>query len=105
MLVSLLFSAVNGGDTGIEPNARGPIQLLRHFNGESRRQLGRVFVAEEKKYEMWRRSGRLYSQRPRPFWRAMAGCMAIGSLNAAAEPLVRFYSTAQTNGCAVPLRD
>ncbi len=30
-------------------------------------------------------SGRLYSQRPRPFWRAMAGCIAIGSLNATAH--------------------
>ncbi len=34
--------------------ARGPIRLLRRFNGESRRQRGRVFVAEEKKSEMRR---------------------------------------------------
>ncbi len=32
----------------------------------------------------------LYSQRPRPFRRAMAGCMAIDSFTAAAEPLVSF---------------
>ncbi len=51
------------------------------------------------------RSGRLYSQRPRPFWRALAGCIAIGLLIAAAEPLVQFYSTARTNGRAVSLRD
>ncbi len=37
-------------------------------------------------------------------WRAMAGCTAIGSLNATADPLVNFYSTARTNGQEVTLR-
>ncbi len=32
-------------------------------------------------------------------------CIAIGSLNAAAETLVHLYSIAWTNGCAVTLRD
>ncbi len=41
-----------------------------------------------KKSEMQWRS-RLYSQTPRPFWWAMAGCIAIGS-HAIAKPLVRF---------------
>ncbi len=58
-----------------------------------------------KKSEMRRRSGRLYSQMLRPFWRALAGYIAIGLLIAAAVPLVRFFSTARTNGRAVSLRD
>ncbi len=41
-----------------------------------------------KKSEMRRQS--LYSQRPHPFWQVMAGCIVIGSLNAAAEPLISF---------------
>ncbi len=51
-----------------------------------------------KKSEMRWQSSRLYSQRAPPFWRAMAGCLAIRPLNATTEPLVRFYSTARTNG-------
>ncbi len=39
---------------------------------------------------MCRQSGRLYSQTPLPFWRAMAGCIAICS-RAIAKPLVRFF--------------
>ncbi len=40
---------------------------------------------------------------PTPFWCAMAGCIAIGSLNAAVEPLVRFYyPCTKTKECAVP---
>ncbi len=46
-------------------------------------------VASSKKSELRLRSGRLYSQTPHPFWRAMAGCIAIGS-RAVAEPLVSF---------------
>ncbi len=46
-------------------------------------------VASSKKSELRLRSSRLYSQTPRPFWRAMAGCIAIGS-RAVAEPLVSF---------------
>ncbi len=38
---------------------------------------------------MRQRSGRLYSQMLLPFWRPMAGYIAIG-LHAAAEPLVDF---------------
>ncbi len=38
-----------------------------------------------------------------PFWRSMAGCIAICSLNA--KPFVHFYSTTRTNGRAVTLRD
>ncbi len=37
-------------------------------------QRGRISVAEEKKSELRWRSGRLHSQTPRPFWRAMVGC-------------------------------
>ncbi len=58
----------------------------------------------EFKSEMRRQSGRLYSQMPRPFWRALAGYIAIGLLIAAAVPLVSFFSTARTNGRAVSLR-
>ncbi len=57
-----------------------------------------------KKSEMRRQSGRLYSQTPLPFWQAMTGCIAICS-RAVAEPLVRFFSPAQTNRRAVSLRD
>ncbi len=39
--------------------------------------------------EMRQRIGRLYSQMLLPFWRPMAGYIAIG-LHAAAEPLVDF---------------
>ncbi len=53
---------------------------------------------------MRRRRGRLYSQTPLPFWPAMAGRIAIGS-RAAAEPLVRFFGPARTNGHAVSLPD
>ncbi len=42
-----------------------------------------------KKSEMLRRRSYLYSQTPHPFWRAMAGCIAIG-LCATTEPLVCF---------------
>ncbi len=48
---------------------------------------------------LWQ-SGRLNSQTPHPFWRdlvSIAEHTSIGSFNTAAEPLVRFYSTAQTN--------
>ncbi len=76
----------------------------RRISASAKSQRGRVFVGEEKKSEMRQQSG-LYSQRPGPFWRAMAGCIAVCSLNAAAKPLVRFYSTAQTNERAVTLRD
>ncbi len=44
------------------------------------------------KLENWKKSGLLNSLRPRPFWWAMAGRIAIGSLNDAAEPLVRFIA-------------
>ncbi len=49
------------------------------------------------------RSGRLYIQTPSPFWRAIAGCIAIGSGPRRAIGLL--FSTAQTNGHAVTLRD
>ncbi len=71
-------------------------EVLIHFNGGSRQILAsaksqrrRIFVAEEKKSEMRRRSDRLYRQTPLPFWQAMAGYIAIGS-RTAAEPLVCF---------------
>ncbi len=51
-----------------------------------------------KKSEMRWRSGHLYSQMPCSFWRPLAGYIDIGLLIAAAVPLVRFYSTARTNG-------
>ncbi len=38
---------------------------------------------------LWR-NDRLYSQIPRPFWRDLAGIVAIGSCSSAADPLVRF---------------
>ncbi len=38
---------------------------------------------------LWR-NDRLYSQMPRPFWRDLAGIIAIGSCSSAADPLVRF---------------
>ncbi len=59
----------------------------RQISASAKSQRGRVFVAEEKKSEMWWRSGHLYGQTPPPIWRAMEGCIAIG-LRAAAEPLV-----------------
>ncbi len=64
-------------------------KLQRRISASEQSQRRRVFVAEEKKSEMRRWSGRLYSQTPLLFWRAMAGCIAIGS-RSAAEPLVRF---------------
>ncbi len=107
-----LFYIVTGWRQGIDRvckliASRGSIQLLRRFSGESRHQR-RVNVKGSsllKRRNLRCGDGRLYSQRPRPFWQAMAGCIAVGSFNAAAEPLVRFYSTAQTNGRAVTLRD
>ncbi len=42
---------------------------------------------------------------PRPFRRDLAGIVAIGSCSSAADPLVRFSTTAQTNSRAVSLRD
>ncbi len=59
----------------------------RQISASAKSQRGRVFVAEEKKSEMRRQSGHLYSQTPHLFWRAMEGCIAIG-LCAAAESLV-----------------
>ncbi len=53
---------------------------------------------------LWR-NDRLYSQIPRPFWRDLAGIVAIGSCSSAADPLVRFFTTARTNSRAVSLRD
>ncbi len=53
---------------------------------------------------LWR-NDRLYSQIPRPFWRDLAGIVAIGSCSSAADPLVCFFTTARTNSCAVSLRD
>ncbi len=52
--------------------SRGPIQLLRRFNGKSRHQwrVSEGGSSTLKRREMRRRSGRLYSLRPRPFWRA-----------------------------------
>ncbi len=99
-----------------------PIPCLRHSTTQYYRNLGSLRYGNEycapgramscshqllpsKKSEMRRRSGRLYSQRPRPFWQTMVGYIAIGSLNAAVEPLVRFYSTARTNRRAVTLCD
>ncbi len=38
---------------------------------------------------LWR-NDRLYSQIPCPFWRDLAGIVAIGSCSSAADPLVRF---------------
>ncbi len=38
-------------------------------------------------------------------WRDLAGIVAIGSCSSAADPLVRFFTTAQTNSRAVSLRD
>ncbi len=42
----------------------------RQISASAKSQWGRVFDAEAKKSEMRRRSGRLYSLRPCPFWRA-----------------------------------
>ncbi len=53
---------------------------------------------------LWR-NDRLYSQMPRPFRRDLAGIVAIGSCSSAADPLVRFSTTARTNSRAVSLRD
>ncbi len=42
---------------------------------------------------------------PHPFWRDLAGFVAIGSCSSAADPLVRFLLTTRTNSRAVSLRD
>ncbi len=78
------------------------VALQRQISASAKSQQKRVFVAEEKKSELWRQSGRLYSQSPHLFWRAMAGCIAIGS-RTATEPLVRFLVL--QNGCAFTLLD
>ncbi len=61
---------------------------LRRFNGGSRRQQR---VSKESS-SLKRRNLRcgLYSQTPLPFWRAMAGCIAIGSLATALDWFVSF---------------
>lgn len=54
-------------------------------------EINKIVVAEgEEIWILWR-SGCLYSQRPRPFWLALAGFAVIGSCSTAADPLVRFY--------------
>ncbi len=73
--------------------SKGSIKSLRY--GTSTAFLAVLLAARtpqslpSKKSEMRWRSGRLLSQMPCLFWRAMADCIAIGSC-AAAEPLVSF---------------
>ncbi len=56
------------------PAAEG---FQRRISASAKSQQERVFVAEEKKSEIRRRSTHLYSQRTCLFWRPMAGCIAI----------------------------
>ncbi|ROL50115.1 hypothetical protein DPX16_15156 [Anabarilius grahami] len=46
-------------------------------------------VAEGERSEILWRTARLYSHTPRPFWRALARCIAIGSRGSAAPSLVQ----------------
>ncbi|ROL52196.1 hypothetical protein DPX16_6073 [Anabarilius grahami] len=46
-------------------------------------------VAEGERSEILWRTARLYSHTPRPFWRALARCIAIGSHGSAAPSLVQ----------------
>ncbi len=69
-----------------------PIRLLEAFQRRipwsAKNQRRRECVAEEKKSEMQWQGNWLYSQVPLPFWRAMAGCIAIGSLATAVHWLI-----------------
>ncbi len=67
---------------------------------------GEVVVAEGE--EIWGSYGETAAYIARwlcPFWRALAGFVAIGSCSSAANPLVRCLCTARTNSHAVSLRD
>ncbi len=65
-----------------------------------------VVVAEgEEIWGSYGETGAYIARWPRPFWRDLAGFVAIGSCSSAADPLVRFLLTTRTNSRAVSLRD
>uniref|UniRef100_A0A671M6F4 Multiple EGF-like-domains 6b n=1 Tax=Sinocyclocheilus anshuiensis TaxID=1608454 RepID=A0A671M6F4_9TELE len=60
---------------------------------------------KEKKSENPVASARLYSQMPRPFWRALAGFVSIGSCSSAAVPLVLCLNDSFGFDCSLSCED